>query len=394
MRKPRRIETRDRNNKPVRFTLKKGQNTSGTVHFRVTGTLHKEHIDKKFKQRWEAEQFVEDIQKQEDAARSKLNAVSTTLTQTQVNDATAAFDRLPDEITLGQVVEFYLQHKPKVEKSIKDAYDTFIAEKERVGRRFNTLREIKSVMKGFVRTYGYKRASTITEADLVKFIQKGKVSAHTENNRQKVYNKFFNYCLKQDWVSENPLRKYDKRQIESETAHYFSVSEAQKILETVKSKEHQKLLPYITLMLFCGLRNSEASKLKWENIRFDGDDVDINVDAKIAKTASRRSITAEANAARILHYCRDKNLTEPYPKNFRKSFEKLKQETGIEWRSNALRHTFGTYRFAFNESDEKTSKEMGNSPAVLKKYYDGLASKREAVAFFSLDIYKTHPQPL
>ena len=386
MKKQQRIPTTDRNNKLVKFTLKKGKNTSGTAHYRVTGTLHKEHIDKKFKQRWEAENFIKDIQKQEDAARSKLNAVSTTLTQTQINDATAAFDRLPDEITLGQVVEFYLHHKPKAENSIKDAYDTFIAEKERVGRRHNTLREIKSVMKGFVRTCGHKQASRITETDLAKFIQKGKVSAHTENNRQKVYNKFFNYCLKQDWVSENPLRKYEKRQIVSEVAHYLSVSEAQKVLEAAKSKEHQKLLPYITLMLFCGLRNSEASKLKWENIRFDGDQVDINVDAKIAKTASRRHITVEANAARILRYCRDKNLTEPYPKNFRKNFDKLKLETGIEWRSNALRHTFGTYRYAFNESDDKTSKEMGNSPDVLKKYYNGLATKREAEKFFELEI--------
>ena len=71
MRKPQRIPTTDRNNKIVCYTLKKAKNTSGTTHYRVTGTLHKEHLDKKFKHRWEAERFIETLQKQEDAARSK-----------------------------------------------------------------------------------------------------------------------------------------------------------------------------------------------------------------------------------------------------------------------------------------------------------------------------------
>ena len=386
MRKPQRIPTTDRHNKIVYFTLKKGKNTSGTTRYRVTGTLHKEHLDKKFKQRWEAERFIGDLQKQEDAARSKQNNINTTLTQEQVNDATAAFDKIPKDVSLSQIVDFYLNHKPQEEKSVQDAYEHYLAEKERVGLSNNTTREIKSIMKPLVKGYSYKLTSSIQEADLAKFIQKGKVAPQTQNNRQKVYHKFFNFCLKQDWISENPLRKYEKIKIVHDTVRVFTPKEARTVIETVAQKDHEPLLPYITLMMFCGLRNSEASKLSWDKIHFDGDTVNVYIDAKIAKTASRRCITAQKNAARLLKYCKDKNLTETHPKNFRKRFDRLKAATEIEWSSNILRHTFGSYRYASSENAEATSKDMGNSPTVLKKYYDGLATKSDAEKFFELEI--------
>jgi integrase len=312
----------------------------------VTGTLHKEHLDKKFKQRWEAERFINDLQKQEDAARSKQNNINTTLTQEQVNDATAAFDKIPKDVSLSQIVDFYIHHKPQEEKSVQDAYEHYLAEKERVGLSNNTTREIKSIMKPLVKGYSYKLTSSIQEANLAKFIQKGKVAPQTQNNRQKVYHKFFNYCLKQDWISENPLRRYEKIKIVHDTVQVFTPMEARTVIETVAHKDHEALLPYITLMMFSGLRSCEASKLSWDKIRFDQNTVGINIDTKIAKTSSRRHITVQKNAAKLLNYCNDNNLTVPYPKNFRKRFDKLKAATGIEWSSNILRHTFGTYRYA------------------------------------------------
>tara|TARA_B100001057_G_scaffold494895_1_gene592535 strand:- start:3427 stop:4587 length:1161 start_codon:yes stop_codon:yes gene_type:complete len=386
MKKPQRISTTDRNNKIVCFTLKKAKNTSGTTHYRVTGTLHKEHLDKKFKHRWEAERFIDTLQKQEDAARSKQNNINTTLTQKQVNDATAAFDKIPKKVSLSQIVDFYIHHKPDEEKSVSEAYEHYLSEKKRVGLSKNTIREINTVMKPFVKEYSYYLTSSIQEADLSKLIQKGKVSDQTQNNRQRVYKKFFNYCFTQDWVSQNPLRRYGMIKIDHDTVKVFTPKEARTVIETVAHKDHEALLPYITLMMFCGLRNSEASKLSWDKIHFDGDTVNVYIDAKIAKTPSRRCITAQNNAARLLKYCKDNNLTETYPKNFRKRFDRLKAATEIEWSNNILRHSFGTYRYALTDSADATSKEMGNSPAILKKYYNRPVAKSDAEKFFELEI--------
>jgi integrase len=139
-------------------------------------------------------------------------------------------------------------------------------------------------------------------------------------------------------------------------------------------------------MLLCGLRNEETKRIKWEKLNFQSDHVYIRIDADVAKTNSRRIIQTTDAATRLLNYCLEQNLTELRPRNFRKRFDKLKEATGLDWRPNILRHTFGTYRYALSENAEATSKEMGNSPTVLKKYYDGLATKREAEKFFELKI--------
>jgi|GEM_PF-5634369 len=386
MKKPNRLNVNDRNNKIVKFTLKKGKNTSGSSHYRVTGTIHKEHIDKKFKSRWEAEHYIDKIRKDEDAARSSQNSVTTTLTQSQINDATAAFDKIPKGISLSTIIDFYNEHKPQEEKTVKYAYEHYVAEQERIGRSINTVREVKTIMRNFVKSCHHMDTSEIKENDLIKFIQKGKVAPQTQNNRHKVYHKFFNYCLKRGWVSKNPAVNYEKIKIVQNSAKFFSPADAKVIIETTALKEHNLLLPYVTLLLFCGLRNSEASKLSWDKIRFDNESVSVMIDASIAKTNSKRFITLQENAAQLLTYCKKQNLTNIYPKNFRKRFDKLKEATALMWSSNILRHTFGTYRYAHSESADITAKDMGNSPLILKKYYDGLATKKEAEEFFSLSI--------
>ena len=139
--------------------------------------------------------------------------------------------------------------------------------------------------------------------------------------------------------------------------------------------------------MLCGIRRSEITKLDWSHIEFNGEETSIQISAEIAKTDSRRTITLEPFAINLLEYCHDNALTEPYPKNFAKRFNKLKRETGLNWTKNKLRHTFGTYFYAMSQDAETTAYRMGNSPSVLKKYYNGLSSKSNAEKFFNLNLF-------
>lgn len=354
--------------------------------FRLTGTVNKEHIDQQFKSKALALNTVYSLENRENAARSKLNSVVTELSGAQIADATAAIYKLPEGVALTQVVDFYLQHRPSSDELLAKAYDDYLAEKRRIGRRERTISDIEFVLKRFLKNYGWKMCSSIIREDAVKYIERGKVSAITQNNRQRVFNGFFNFCVKRDWMTDNPLTKHDYIKVRESETDFFSVDEVQVILSLMKEDIHKALMPYIILMLLCGLRNEETKRIKWEKLNFQSDHVYIRIDADVAKTNSRRTIQTTEVATRLLNYCKDNSLTNPHPKNFRKRFDKLKAATGLDWRPNILRHTFGTYRYALSENAEATSKEMGNSPTVLKKYYDGLATKREAEKFFELEI--------
>lgn len=379
-------EFNDRNDKLVRLRIKKCQASNKRTYFRLTGTVNKEHIDQQYKSKALALNTVYNFKNRENAARSKLNSVVTELSGAQIADATAAIYKLPVGVTLTQVVDFYLQHRPSSDELVAKAYDAYLAEKRRIGRRERTISDIEYVLKRFLKNYGWKMCSSIIREDAVKYIERGKVSAITQNNRQRVFNGFFNFCVKRDWMTDNPLAKHDYIKVRESEKNFFSVDEVEIILSLIKDDTHKALMPYIILMLLCGLRNEETRRIKWEKLNFQSDHVYIRVDADVAKTNSRRIIQTTDTATRLLNYCKDNSLTDPYPKNFRKRFDKFKVATGLDWRPNILRHTFGTYRYALSESAEATSKEMGNSPTVLKKYYDGLATKREAEKFFELEI--------
>ena len=54
----------------------------------------------------------------------------------------------------------------------------------------------------------------------------------------------------------------------------------------------------------------------------------------------------------------------------------------MERRRNAFGHSFGTYRFAELQDEQKVSAEMGNSPAELREHYAELADPQEAAQWF------------
>lgn len=65
-------EITDRTNSIRKIRLFTGTNTSGTTHYRVTGTINKKHIDKKFSHEQKAENFIKDLQIEE--TRNKIPA--------------------------------------------------------------------------------------------------------------------------------------------------------------------------------------------------------------------------------------------------------------------------------------------------------------------------------
>jgi hypothetical protein len=43
--------------------------------------------------------------------------------------------------------------------------------------------------------------------------------------------------------------------------------------------------------------------------------------------------------------------------------------SGVKWKRNALRHSFGSYRMEQTKNEGHVALEMGNSPKVVKDHY-------------------------
>jgi hypothetical protein len=55
-----------------------------------------------------------------------------------------------------------------------------------------------------------------------------------------------------------------------------------------------------------------------------------------------------------------------------------------KWPSNALRHSYATYRLAQCNDAARVALEMGNSPQMLFRNYRELADEHDAAAWFSI----------
>jgi integrase len=169
-------------------------------------------------------------------------------------------------------------------------------------------------------------------------------------------------------------------------------------LEILLSRIEPRLVPFVAIGGFAGLRSAEIVRLEWPEIRFDQEVIEIK--AAKAKTASRRLVPILPALKAWLEPLRKKEgkvlagvLDEfALAKQFRNAVAVIRADDGkqlIEIVHNGLRHSFITYRMAILKNAAEVALEAGNSPRMIFEHYRELATAEQARAWFS-----TLPDPV
>ena len=72
----------------------------------------------------------------------------------------------------------------------------------------------------------------------------------------------FTFCVRRGWMALNPCDALDKARLDPKPPRILSVEEARTVLTTCRA-ESPKLMPWLALGLFCGLRPEEAEQCAW-----------------------------------------------------------------------------------------------------------------------------------
>ena len=64
--------------------------------------------------------------------------------------------------------------------------------------------------------------------------------------------------------------------------------------------------------------------------------------------------------------------------------EKVVKASGVKWKRNGLRHSFGSYRMEQTKNEGQVALEMGNSPTVVKDHYMEIVDERAAQEYWSI----------
>jgi integrase len=108
--------------------------------------------------------------------------------------------------------------------------------------------------------------------------------------------------------------------------------------------------PYLAIAAFCGLRAAEIDRLDWSEIHLTGSEHFIEVKAAKSKTASRRTVPIPNNCASWLApFASESGPVCPFERADKQCFQYLAPVAAVDWKHNALRHSFISYRLAISQ---------------------------------------------
>lgn len=289
--------------------------------------------------------------------------------------------------TITEATEFFILHA-RPEKGavpIEDLVAKFLHAKKTGGCRAEYLRVQGHVLGKFAKHFTERQAHTIGKHEIVEWFDAQPWALRTRDNYRVDLSNLFTFAIREGHCGASPLASMEEVIFDDPEIGILTVEEAANLLTVAASEEGGKLLPYVAIGLFAGLRAAEILKLEWPQIsiveRF------IIVGAKIAKGRAKRTVTISENLAQWLLPCSTATgLIVPDASLMRGPWARVRKAAGLgEWKKNAMRHSFGSYHVAHHKNAPSTSLEMGHdNPEQLFQSYRSLVTPSDAAKYWKL----------
>jgi integrase len=325
--------------------------------------------------------------------------------------------RLVNNMSLVEMADYVSRKKvlnlPK--KSVDEVYTEMIVAKKAEGCSTRYVEDLESRVSKFVQAFSTRPIAGINGVEIKDWLQalqhstsrvnprasKVPVTNRTRNNFRICVQTLFSYAKAQRYLASdwNEMEWVPVWKVKDEEVEIFTPGEMTLLLALAPDN----LMPFLSIGAFAGLRSAEIERLDWAKVDLEGGY--ITVDATIAKTNSRRLVPIVPNLkawlvdhkkshGKVLELANVVNALKRLVTATRPSSapdaEKL-PPTAVEWKHNALRHSFCSYRLADVKSAAQVALEAGNSPQMIFEHYRELVTEKSAKAWFAVtpDVART-----
>lgn len=293
--------------------------------------------------------------------------------------------------TLLQAVRSFLSVAPaKTEKPIGEAIKECVERKKALNRRSAYTKHLETILSQFEMYVGNRYVgsetlvSAITSKDVEDFLNSRTWAITTRQPMRKRLSAFFSFCMNasRGYCLKNPAamddKDADRERVVRPVPRIFTPSEAEALLRTAQEK-FPKLLPYLVLGIFTGIRPDELAWLKPSNIHLDR--ANVEVPAEVSKTHQRRFVDLSDNAMEWLRVAPSLEVSMK-----RYWHKRLVKAAGVKWSSDVMRHSFASYHIERDKSADKTALQLGHqgSTATLFAHYKQTVTSEAAKEFWSL----------
>jgi integrase len=322
------------------------------------------------------------------------------LSSSQREDAITALSLLEGTgLTLAGAVAVAKKHLPSPAGSttVNDAVKRLLAEKEAENLRERSVRDLRNRLDVFAKTFGERSVGEITQTevenwlrDLRGFSDKSAedLSARSKKNYLITVRTFFNWAISKGYRgADNPAAKISTPKIDWEEPSILTVDEAKRLLVAAKTEQGGRLLASVVLGLFAGIRSNEIMRLDWDAV--DLAEGILTIGPTIAKKRRLRTLELMPNCIAWLKTIK-KRTGRVAPGRYTVRWAQFVKAAGFpDWgenRSNAMRHSFGSYHYALYSDAAKTAAMLGHraNDQVLFDSYRSLARQKDALAYFAI----------
>jgi integrase len=250
------------------------------------------------------------------------------------------------------------------------------------------LKQLANVLDRFAENFN-QDVSTLTPKLIADYLTALDLAERTRRNHRDVIG-FFNRWLilrgylhkGTDWLEG--VQNYTARKLGQIST--YSDDEMRRLIAAADDR----ILPMIVIGGFAGLRHAEIARLDWQDI--DLEEGFIEVKAENAKTDTRRIVPLKENLKAFLLPLAKKNGKVVSLVNTPKQLLKTATDTAdaeneieaMEWKHNALRHTYISARVAESGDVPRVADEAGNSPQVIRTNYLKRMRPAAAIEWFGI----------
>lgn len=302
-------------------------------------------------------------------------------------------------VDLREVAGFYIKHHQPVDET--NRFGTLIERylESMVKRKLRpaTITDATTRLRPFTDAWEDQAIDSIAATDIDALLDERGLSGTNRDNYLRRLEAFFNWAVKSKLTTSNPAIQCEAVTLEWEMPEIYRPSQAQAILrmaemgdEAKDQPPRHKLIPYLSVLFFAGVRPMEAARLKWSDI--DLESSEIHIRAGQSKTRKARLVPISENLKSWLLKYRsvggeDKRILPCSPAALAKWRRALLKAAGVPAITDGARHSFATYSLAANGLDY-TIEALGHGDAqMLNKHYKALVKNRKAAAgkFFAIE---------
>ena len=296
-----------------------------------------------------------------------------------------AIKSLGNDLVIEAAREYARRHPVKMPtKLAADVVTEFLDEKEKQGRSERHLETLRSHCLRFGSAVSMNLGS-VTASDIEVFLDGLKVGARTRDNAANSIRTLFEFAKRKRYVPSD----YDEHTRVSRLStgedgpiEIFRPDEIVALLEAAD----KALVPFIVIGGFAGLRSSEILRLDWQDVKFDSDNIIVQKGKVKKRGQSRRIVPMLPNLkAWLTLYAKRTGLVWPFSKPYLyESLAALTVKTKVQWKDNALRHSFVSYRVAQIKNIPQVAFECGNSMQRIASNDRELVTEQDAAKWFSI----------